>query len=144
MAASDLADSAIEAHLAAHWSAAPLFFENEPDMPGSDLEAWVYVENESFVTAQASVGAGAEAGGDLWRERGELTLHVLVPAGRGTKQGRVLRDQLAALFMRENAQIGPVRFLDVRKTGGLRWEGEANGNWWAMPLRIEWQADHSV
>jgi len=141
MAASDRVDTIFEAHLAAYWTAAPLYFENDPDQPDSTAEAWVYIENESFVDAQASIGAGPGEGGDIWRERGELTLYVLVQIGRGTKKGRKLRDQLAALFMRENGQIDAVRCLDVRRTAGLSWELEGKGNFWALPLRIEWQAD---
>lgn len=141
MAASDQADTVFEAHLAAHWSETPIYFENEPEEPGTTAHVWVYAENEGHMQAQASFGAGPEEGGNLWRERGELTLHVMVPVGDGTKHGRAVRDRLAALFIRENSVIGPVRILEVMRSGGLRWEGESNGNWWAMPLRVQWEAD---
>jgi hypothetical protein len=143
MAASDAADTLFEAHLAANWNATPLYTENDGEEHEDSRVYFVYWETESDVEEQASMGAGEDEGtGDLHRETGVLRLYVVGPSGDGTKKGRLLRDQLAALFTRANRDIGTVTCLRLRRTGGLVWEGEKNGNWWAFPLIVEWERDN--
>lgn len=136
MAASDETDQAFEDYLLANWSRCPLFFENDEDEPHDPQQSWVYVENESDDDDQESIGAGE---GNLWREVGTLRLYVLIPIGSGAKAGRLLRDALADLL--KGQEIGPVTCGAAHRVAGLRWEGEGNGNWWAMPLTIDWTRD---
>lgn len=135
--ASFAAYTALRGFLEAHWSSTLLCFENGATEPPQDAQAaWVYVEIESDEDSQSSIGAGAE---NSWRETGDMTLYVLIPAGAGTGDGRALRDQLADLF--RAAQIGQIVCTRMRRTGGISWEGEGTGNYWGLPLVVEWHMD---
>lgn len=139
--ASSAAYDALRGYLEAHFTSAPLFFENEEVDPPETAATWVYVEIESDEDDQESIGSG-NPDAELWREHGVLRAHVLVPVGAGVAAGNATRDAIAQLF--RGLQIDSLICRAIHRRGGLRWEefGVSNGNWWALPLTVDWYLDH--
>jgi|GEM_PF-1815273 len=138
--ASGAAHDAIRNWLEANFTAATLYFENEDATPpdaGLDVR-WVYVEIEGDEEDQASIGGGS-ADENIWRETGTIKAYVIVPVGEGVGAGNDLRDQLADAL--RGLQTGGVVCRRMSRVAGLSWEGNGNGNWWALPLVVEFYRD---
>ncbi|EHK56902.1 hypothetical protein [Allomesorhizobium alhagi] len=126
----------IEQRLRAQWTETPLVFENE-DYPLPDVPAhFVYVEVYGDFFDQASIGAEPRTD-NLWREVGQLYLHVMTPNGIGSGTARQLARQLVDLFRGED--IGSVTFREASIGAGE--PGREFGNYYAMTATITWQRD---
>lgn len=126
----------IEDFLKSQWTDTPLVFENE-DWPTPDEPvAFVFVEIFGDLMDQASIGAETQAA-NRWRENGQLSLHVLVPRGGGTRQARQLSRQLYDLF--RGQEIGAIRFGTASIGAGE--PGEMDGNYYRMTVTIDVERD---
>lgn len=126
----------IHDYLEAQWSATALVFENEawPDYPSPT--AWVLVEIYGDIYEQISIGAEDPAD-NLWREEGQMSLHVMIPDGVGTAQGRTYAKQLADLF--RGMEIAGISFK--RASIGAGMAGERDGNYFRMTTTVEFERD---
>lgn len=126
----------VEQTLVGNWMATPLVFENTdwqlPDEPAH----FVYVEVFGDFYEQASIGAESR-NENLWREGGQLYLHVMTKNGIGSSLARQYGKQLAGLFRGED--IDGVHFLDGSIGAGE--PGRSFPNYWAMTVTINWERD---
>lgn len=135
--ASAAAFDVVHDRLVAEWTATPLVFENDdyqaPDAP----EPFVYVEVFGDFFDQASIGARTQAD-NLWREGGQVYLHVMTEKGVGSRAARVLAKQLADLF--RGQEISGVRFRNASIGAGDPARFPA-GSYFAMTATIEFERD---
>lgn len=125
----------IEQYLTAQWSTTPLVFENDRfHLPGTPAP-FVYVEIVGNTYDQASIGGGQSD--NLWREFGQLYLHVMTPNGSGSGQARQYCDQLLALFVGQD--IGTLTFREA--SIGMGEPGQTFANYYAMTASITWYRD---
>jgi hypothetical protein len=119
------------------WTATPVIFENE-DTPTPDTPAaFLFVEVAGDLFEQASIGGGDQVGDNLWREDGQVLIHVMTPRGGGSAAARLLARQAAALFRGQD--IDGIRFGGVSIGAGE--PGEADGNYWRMTATIDFERD---
>jgi hypothetical protein len=115
----------------------PFRYENETfTLPNNPLAPWVDVEVSSVLYGQQSIGAATQAT-NRWDETGHLWLSVFVEAGTGGERARQLTKQLADLFRGLTLLNGDLEFMD-----SYIGEGEPkaeDGNWFKLPLVIEWR-----
>ncbi|CAA2142748.1 hypothetical protein [Hyphomicrobium sp. ghe19] len=127
----------IEQRLRALWTTTPLVFENE-DWPNPDMASpFVFVEVFGDVLEQESIGGGDARADNLWREEGQLLMHVLTPSGTGTGRSRQLAKSLADLFRGED--IGGVEFRHA--SIGASDPGKQDGQYFRMTTAIFWRRD---
>lgn len=126
----------IEDFLRSQWTVTPLVFENEDFELANEPEAVVFVEIFGDLMDQASIGAETVAA-NRFRETGQLSLHVLVPRGGGTRQARQLSRQLYDLF--RGQEIGAIRFGTASIGAGE--PGEMDGNYYRMTVAIDVERD---
>lgn len=126
----------IESYLRAKWTATAIYFENEiwklPNPPAYLLLVEVYGDFYD----QASIGADPQDG-NLFRESGQIYVHVLAPRGKGSAQARTYAKQIVDLF-RGNEEAG------VRPRGmsiGAGEPGAEDGNFFRMTVTIDWERD---
>lgn len=135
--ASPEAYDGIHDYLVAQWAArTPMVFENEPSPVGDTPAAWVLVEIFGDFYDQASIGA-APVTSNLWREGGQVLMHVLTPNETGSRAGRVYAKQLLDLF--RGQEIAGIRFRDASIGAGQR--GEQDGNYYRMTATQDWERD---
>ncbi|RLP22265.1 hypothetical protein [Mesorhizobium sp. YM1C-6-2] len=126
----------IEQYLRAQWTTTPLVFENEPyELPGNPAH-FVFVEIFGDVFDQASIGADPRED-NLWREAGQLYLHVMTQNDIGSRLARQYADQLVDLL--KGQDIGAVTFFGASKGAGE--PGMKKANYWAFTATIDWQRD---
>lgn len=127
----------INQYLVANWATTNLVFENDPhDLPGTPA-SFVYVEIVGNFYDQESIGGGEEKTNNLWREWGQLHLHVMTPNDTGSGQARQYCDQLLALFT--GHEIGALTFRDA--SIGMGEPGRTFANYYAMTASITWYRD---
>lgn len=126
----------IEDFLRSQWTVTPLVFENEDFDLADEPEALVFVEVFGDLMDQASIGAETVEA-NRWRENGQLSLHVLVPRGGGTRHARQLSRQLYNLF--RGQEIGAIRFGTASIGAGE--PGEMDGNYYRMTVTIDVERD---
>lgn len=126
----------IEDFLRSQWTVTPLVFENEDLELANEPEAVVLVEIFGDLMDQASIGAETQAA-NRWREAGQLSLHVLVPRGGGTRLARQLSRQLYDLF--RGQEIGAIRFGSASIGAGE--PGKMDGNYYRMTVTIDVERD---
>lgn len=126
----------IEDFLRSQWTVTPLVFENEDFDLANEPEALVFVEIFGDLMDQASIGAET-VDANRWRENGQLSLHVLVPRGGGTRQARQLSRKLYDLF--RGQEIGAIRFGTASIGAGE--PGEMDGNYYRMTVTIDVERD---
>jgi hypothetical protein len=126
----------IETTLRGNWTLTPLVFENEgfelPDQPAH----FVYVEVWGESYRQESLGAETRDA-NLWRESGQLMMHVMVPDGIGTSLARQYAKQLVGLFRGQD--IDETTFRDASIGAGEA--GRDFGNYWALTAAVNWERD---
>lgn len=129
----------IHDYLVAQWGATtPLYFENEEIPDPATPAAFVYVEIFGDMFDLASLGAGTVTD-NLWRERGTLLAHVMVPRGKGSTIARTHARALADLF--RGTEIGSIRFR--RPSIGAGDPGVLDGSYFAMTMSIEFERDET-
>lgn len=113
------------------WTQTPLVFENEEyELPGEPVP-FVYVEIYGDEYNQESFGAPRE---NQFLETGVAYLHVLMPKGTGTREGRVIADALCNLF-REQPQNGV--FIEEMSIGSGE-PATAFPNYYSMAVTLHW------
>jgi hypothetical protein len=127
----------IEALLRAEWSSTPLVLENETWPAPDEPAPFLFVEIFGSYYDQASIGGGELVTDNLWRERGQLYGHVLIPNGTGSRPGRVLAQQFVDLFRGQD--LGSIRFLGASIGAGQ--PGDQDGNYYRMTATIDWERD---
>jgi hypothetical protein len=135
---SAIAFDTISQRLTANWTSTPLVFENDAyDLPNEPAK-FVYVEIWGIPGGfdQASIGGG-DRDDNLWREYGTLDIHVMVPVGTGSRDGRASCDALVDLF--RGFEIGDVTFREASVGEGR--PGREFANYWAMTASISWRRD---
>jgi hypothetical protein len=142
--ASDAVAIAIEDHLTANWTATLIELENSggvatngTPLPPSPRVPYVVVEMSGTLYAQMTVGAAEPVSANRWDEEGFLWLHVLVENGSGARLARQYAKQLADLFRGLTLLAGDLEFMDARLGRGM--PGEIDGNWFRLPVEIEWR-----
>lgn len=127
----------IEDRLRALWQATPLVFENE-DWPLSDDPAhFLFVEVFGELFRQASIGGGEAVEDNLWREEGQILIHVMTRRGIGSRTARTLAKQALDLF--RGLDVGDITFRDASIGAGE--PGTNDGNYWRMDATIDWERD---
>ncbi len=126
----------IEQYLTAQWTTTPLLFENGDDHLPDDPAHFVFVEIFGDFYDQASIGAEPRTA-NLWREVGQLYLHVMTKNNIGTRLARQYAGQLVDLFI--GLDIGTVTFREASIGAGD--PGIKKGNYYAMTATINWQRD---
>lgn len=135
--------SAVKAFLIASWTTTPLVFDNANEAenltkPWEGTSPWVSVEMTSDYYGAESIGAGSDAA-NLYRERGVIFPTVMVPSGTGSLLARQHAKALIDLFRGLDLVAGRVIFREM--SIGLGENRTENGNWYALPCSIEYQAD---
>lgn len=136
--ASPITFDAVHDYLVTAWGAAtPLCFENEAFPTPDEPAAFLFVEIFGSVYDQASIGGGEVYTDNLWRERGQLYGHVLIPNGTGSRPGRVLAQTFVDLFRGQD--LGPISFKGASIGAGQ--PGDQDGNYYRMTATIDWERD---
>jgi hypothetical protein len=143
--AADAVYDAIKTYLTANQSsltdpdtsdAVTIRFENESfDLPNPP-KPFVSVALTSSVYGQQTIGASLQAQ-NRWDERGHLWLAVFAQTGSGVSRARHLAKQLADLFRGTTLLSGSLEFMDSFIGEGE--PGAEDGNWYKLPLAIEWR-----
>ena len=115
----------IEAYLRANWSATPIWFENENWKLPNPPAHFLLVEVFGDFYDQASIGADPQDG-NLYRETGQIYVHVMVPRGQGTATATPSLDR---------ATLRPVDRGD--EVGALRKENEALRGALTFPVMVK-------
>ena len=136
--ASPAAFGAIQTYLRDVWNVTPLVFENESATPPADESLWVQIEVYGTLYAQASIGA-EDRTENLFRERGVLLLHVMMPNGTGTMDGRRAGFHLVQLLA--GREIDGVVFGEASIGAGD--PAVPNANFATMTVSFEWHLDHN-
>jgi hypothetical protein len=135
----------VEQYLPAQWATAcaaasvgvtPIIFENMPDELPDDPTHFVFVEIFGDFFDQASIGAETRDG-NLWREVGQVYLHVMTRNGIGTRLARQYAGLLIDLF--RGMEIGTVIFREASIGAGD--PGKYRANYYSMLATINWQRD---
>lgn len=131
----------IEDYIRAQWAALhptiPLAFENEAFPPPNNPSTFVFVEVFGTLFTQMSIGAGTGIDDNLWREFGQVWMHVLVKRGTGTRSARTYANALARLFKMK--QLGGIRFMDASIGAGE--PGPTDGNYYRLTVSVEFERD---
>lgn len=125
--------AAIEGHVQANFTAAPVFFENQPFDPPKDAP-YVVVTIRHSGTQPASLGPTP-----LRRLAGTVEAALHVPERSGTATARTLADALAAVLRRVTILPAPgvvLRLGEPTLEGGHT----ANG-WWRATLTCVFRQD---
>ncbi|MER8387308.1 hypothetical protein NKH14_17625 [Mesorhizobium sp. M1380] len=134
--ASPEAFDVVEQQIADLWGITPVVFENDdyqlPDVPTE----FVYVEIYGDFYDQFSLGAEPRED-NLWREGGQVYLHVMTPNNTGSRRARVLAKQLVALFRGQD--IEGVTFRDASIGAGD--PGRTFANYYAMTATVNFERD---
>ncbi|MER9130676.1 hypothetical protein [Mesorhizobium sp. M0768] len=134
--ASPEAFDVVEQQIADLWNITPVVFENDdyqlPDVPTE----FVYVEIYGDFFDQFSLGAEPRED-NLWREGGQVYLHVMTPNGTGSRRARVLAKQLVGLFWGQD--IDAVTFRDASIGAGD--PGRTFANYYAMTAIVNFERD---
>lgn len=86
---------AVEARLAANWSACPVYGLNSEAETPADGSPFLVVQYPVARSEQMSVGS---PGANLWREEGAIRIVIHAQRGEGAADGLTWADELAALF----------------------------------------------
>lgn len=97
---------------------------------------WIGVALSAVVYGQESLGESVLAN-NRWDERGRLWLPVFVASGTGSSRARQLAKLLADIFRGLLLISGTLEFGDAYI--GIGGASEEDGNWFEIPLEIEWQ-----
>lgn len=142
---SDAVYAAIQARFAAAWNptpACPVAYENDVFRVPQPAAPWLLVELTANLLDQRGIGAGTRTD-NLWREVGQLWLHLFVPAGTGSLTARALLSQAVELF--RGRDLGDLTFTSAMiGTGESAQPGERgvkDGMWWRLSAAIEWERD---
>jgi hypothetical protein len=127
--------STIRTYLEAQWSTTPLAWDNEAFRQPDPAEPapYVLVQITGGQYEQMTIGAETRTA-NRWQEEGELLLSVIVPMGTSSLLARQIADALFALF--RGLQLDDIEFRDA--SIGLGVAAEDRGQWWLLPLRINW------
>ena len=114
------------------WTDAPVVFENDAyDLPDTPAP-FVFVEIVGDTYEQDTMGA---PGANMWLERGVAYLHVMTPAGTGSRAGRVLANDLLYLFREQ-----PIDTLFMPEMSiGAGEPGRDFAQYFAITATIIWQ-----
>ena len=123
--------------LGAEWSSTPVVFENDPWSAPDTPVPFVFVEVFGDFFDQASIGGGEVIDANLWREEGQLLLHVMTPNDTGSRDARLKAKALVDLF--RGQEIGGVIFRDAAIGAGD--PGRTFANYYAMTASVTWQRD---
>ncbi|MER9710172.1 hypothetical protein NKJ13_07870 [Mesorhizobium sp. M0174] len=134
--ASPEAFDVVEQQIADRWNITPVVFENDdyqlPDVPTE----FVYVEIYGDFYDQISLGAEPRED-NLWREGGQVYLHLMTPNNTGSRRARVLAKQLVGLFRGQD--IEGVTFRDASIGAGD--PGRTFANYYAMTATVNFERD---
>lgn len=134
---SPAAFNTIHDYLVTQWGATtPLVFENEQFAKPNVPAPWVMVEIFGDFFDQVSIGASPVLS-NLWREEGQVLMHVMTPSNTGTGLARTYAKQLVDLF--RGQEINGVRFRDA--SIGASQPGIHDGAYYRMTATIDWQRD---
>jgi hypothetical protein len=114
----------------------PIRFENDDQFAVPDAKPWISMALSGVVYGQASIGASAQAD-NLWDEKGELWLVVIVPKGSGGSQARSIAKKLADIFRGLQLLDDDLEFLDAFI--GQGGPAQEEGSWYELPLVIDWR-----
>jgi hypothetical protein len=135
--ASAAAFTAIETKFRADWgSTSALYFENEDWALGDAPAHFLFVEVFGDFYDQASIGAGSRDA-NLWREEGQVLVHVMTQRGIGSTKARQLAERALDIF--RGTDLGSITFREASIGAGE--PGDADGNYWRMTASINWQRD---
>ena len=111
----------------------PLVFENEfaQSLIDQNVGAFIYVEIYGDSYDQETVGA---TGQNMWLERGITYMHVMTPAGGGSRLGRQYADALLLLFREQ--PIGELFMLQMSIGSGQ--PGQDLPNYYSIAATIRW------
>lgn len=131
--ASHTAYRAIRDYLDAQWTTTRITWGND-NLGDEHADPWVHADVTGSSYEQESMGAGVVTD-NRWVEVGMLFMSVMVKSGTGTDLARSYADTLVNLFRGQDfAQIEFQRF-----SIGLGQVSTENGNWWELPVSIEWE-----
>jgi hypothetical protein len=140
--------AAIEARLAANWTATPIVYDNiDPDPDPADGTLvdgvtvpmpWVFVE---LIDVAANIIAFGLPGDQTVLDEGLLKLHVMVEKGAGMDDARLKAEQLGEIFrQKEFYNTDPTAYVRTMtpRVGRGSMVSE-NGNWVSMHCTVPYQ-----
>lgn len=133
--------TAIKDYLTASWTTTPISYENEefaPPIANGVSGPWIAVEVSGTFYDQASIGSGT-ASANLWREEGQLWIHVYVATGSGSLVVRQYAKQIVDLFRGKSLLSDSLRFRDA--SIGMGHPGDEDGRYWGLSCSVDWQHD---
>lgn len=139
--ASGTVASAFRTWLEANWTTTPIQWENEtfdrpvPTAYPTTPAAFLVVEFSGNRYEQASLGSGSPAA-ERWVETGAVMIYCLVQAGAGALLAHQYVETLATA-LRGVVLPGTIRVEGMSLGDGG--PGDEDGNWWQLPLRVEWR-----
>lgn len=131
---SHTAFDAIEGHLRSEFTGAPLVFENEPWPQQETPSTFVLVEVFGDFYVQESIGA---PGQNLWRETGQILMHVLVPNDTGSREARMVARELVGLF--REVSVDGVHFGEMSIGAGE--PGEEKSQYYRITASVDFWRD---
>lgn len=127
---------AVRAYLDGAWTTTPIAWENEAFVPPNPQVPFIEVEMTGTNYGQQSIGASVQSD-NRWDEEGVLFVNVQVPVNSGASLGRTYAKGVADLFRGTRLMNDNLEFLDAFIGSGR--PGRAEGNWWMIPVDIEWR-----
>lgn len=126
---------AVEARLAANWSATPYFGLNGGGEPPADGTPFLEVQYPVANTEQISIGS---PGANVWREIGAIRFVLSIRRGQGVAQGLGYADTLAALF--RGKQFNAVNTWGP--SSPVLDDSNDRGNYWTLSFVVTYYFDY--
>ncbi len=122
------------------WTTTPIIFENEFAQQYIDAGMqFVYVEIYGDTFNQESLGSPQH---NLWLEEGTTFMHVMTPAGAGSRDARVYANELLNLFREQpivtDNVTGESLFMPEMSIGAGQ-PGQDFPNYYAITASIHWR-----
>lgn len=144
--------AAIEARMAANWTATPVVYANEDENDEGkivDGEPWVFFDP---VETEARIAQFGHKGSNQWRNYGQIWAHVFVPRHTHRALARQYARQIGDIFRGQGfgdlstgalvqCMAPVIDGTPVTDSGG-RTLADDSGQWWRVSVMIEFRYDY--
>lgn len=136
--ASKVVRDKVDAYFAANWSATPIVdIDNTPDdTPRTNLDPWIALQYPWSEESQKSVNS---IGNRVWREEGNIQIHIQVASGSGNAAYLTLSDSVQSLLRGVN--IDGVVIRSIAPAAAREDVKAFQGNWYSLTIEAEYYHD---